>query len=180
MFQSLGLMQADEASGFSGKRLCVGCCGVLPSFLWAIALIAMQVFVWGDECEDTENTWHPELFGGHIKRYIWFSVIAYVLLVILEIIEGCIAGEPDLHQSPQEMAINCGTSLIFLFIYVWNYYGVIQIFTTNKCEHYLLAAGWATLIGNNVTWFMTVGAMIGAAVCNTGIAVADYASGDRL
>jgi len=173
-------MQADKASGFSSKRLCVGCCGVLPSAFWTIALIAMLWFVWGDECEETMNPWHPNLFGGHIKRHIWFSLIAYVQLVVLEIIEGCIAGEPDLHISSQEMAINAGTTLIFVFIYVWNYYGVIQLFTTNTCENYRLAAGWATLIGNNVTWFMTVGAMIGAAVCNTRIAVADYALGDRL
>mmetsp|Transcript_89803 Transcript_89803/g.254460 ORF Transcript_89803/g.254460 Transcript_89803/m.254460 type:complete len:172 (+) Transcript_89803:147-662(+) len=171
MFKKLGLFHAENEGGFSAKRMCVGICGVLPALLWTGALVYL-IFTFHEASCLSENS--------HIMRFVWLSAVAFGMLVLLEVIEGCVAGEADLNVTATEVIINIGTALAFAFIYFWNYYGLYQIYDSHNCDDNLKLVGWITLIANNVVWFMTVGSMIGAACLNTTVAVADYASGDRL
>merc|ERR1711933_259756 len=118
-------------------------------------------------CE--KSTIGPE--AGHVLRFIGVSIAGFAFLVLLEVIEGCIAGEHDMVTTLPEIVINILTVLTFILIYIWNYYGVIQLYTAKECTEGLLSAGWITLVGNNVVWFMTVASMIGAQLCGTAVAV---------
>jgi hypothetical protein len=123
---------------------------------------------------------HTTAGEGDVMRFIQLSCGGFFILVLIEIVEGCIAGEHDFKTSTTELAINACTVVVFIGIYIINYYGVIQIYTAKNCHGGLLTAGWITLIGNNVVWFVTVATMIATAMCGAGIAVADFATGDRL
>mmetsp|Transcript_12419 Transcript_12419/g.24144 ORF Transcript_12419/g.24144 Transcript_12419/m.24144 type:complete len:176 (-) Transcript_12419:59-586(-) len=173
-----GLCQTDEEnSGFSFKRLCTGICGVVPSLIWCSALVYFSYAQHGNVCASTlGDTSH----GGHITNFIRISAVAFGLLVVLEIIEACTTGEADLKVTGTEILINVCTVVIFLFIYGWNYWGFMQVITGRDCTEGLITYGWLTLLGNNIVWFMTVGSMIAAQICNTSVAAADYLAGDRL
>jgi len=165
--------------GFSKKRMCIGICGVFPAALWTAVLMYLSY----KENKQGGTCPHMNACGediGHIVKFINGSMAAFAALVAVELIEGCVAGEHDLATSPVEMLINLVTGVIFLFIYGWNYFGIVQLWTAQGCTPGLLTAGWVVLIGNNIVWFMTVGSMIGAALFGAAVGAADWATGDRL
>jgi hypothetical protein len=164
----------DQEGGYSHKRMCVGLCGVFPSIVWTCILLFMVNRYQTGSCSSTSAG------DGDIMYFIQLSAGGFGVLVLIEIIEGCIAGEHDFRTSPVEILINFFTVVVFIAIYCINYYGVIELYTATNCQGGLLTAGWITLVGNNIVWFTTVATMIGTAFCGTAIAAADWASGDRL
>jgi len=118
--------------------------------------------------------------GGHVKRFMKFSIAGFAILVLIEILEGCVAGEHDFNVSSVECCINLATLIVFIAIYIINYYGVIQLYTATNCQGTLLRDGWLVLLGNNLVWFLTLATMIATAFCGQAIAGADWFLGDRL
>jgi len=112
--------------------------------------------------------------------FLRMSAGGFFVLFAIEVVEGCIAGEHDFQTSPQEIAINCCTGIVFIALYIVNYYGVIQIYTAEACTDDLVMIGWLVLVGNNLVWFATIATMVATGLCGTAIAAADFASGDRL
>jgi len=103
-----------------------------------------------------------------------------LLLVAIEIVEGCVAGEHDFKMTANEILINLATVVVFIAIYIINYYGVIQIYTAQDCQGHLLRDGWIVLVVNNLVWFLTVATMVATAFCGQMIAGLDWMAGDRL
>jgi hypothetical protein len=123
---------------------------------------------------------HTSTGEGDIYHFMGMSAGGFFLLFAIEIVEGCIAGEQDFSTSPQEVAINCCTAVVFIAIFILNHYGLIQIYTAKDCTDDLYMVGWLVLVGNYLVWFGTIATMVATGFCGTAIAAADWASGDRL
>mmetsp|Transcript_4230 Transcript_4230/g.9690 ORF Transcript_4230/g.9690 Transcript_4230/m.9690 type:complete len:186 (+) Transcript_4230:100-657(+) len=164
----------EEEGGYSHKRMCLGLCGALPAILWSCVLI------WLLTKSNTRDCSHTAAGEGDIMRFLQMSAAGFITLVVIEVVEGCMAGEQDFKTSPTEICINVCTVLVFIAIYCINYYGVIQLYTAKDCHEGLLTTGWIALVGNNVMWFLTVATMIAMNVCGAGVAACDFMSGDRL
>mmetsp|Transcript_30670 Transcript_30670/g.65282 ORF Transcript_30670/g.65282 Transcript_30670/m.65282 type:complete len:174 (+) Transcript_30670:100-621(+) len=160
----------EDEEGFSKTRLCVGLCGVLPSTLWVLFLGYLISTNYEAECQKP----------GNIVMFMVLSAASFAVIVFMEIVEGCYAGEPDFKMSPIELGTNLVTALAAIFVYCWNYYGVIQLVVGDQCDPGLKYVGWVTLIGNNIVWFLTLATTIAAQVASFMYAGADLALGDRL
>eukprot|EP00415_Alexandrium_ostenfeldii_P000588 UN0588 len=161
---------SDDEGGCSKARLCFGLCGVLPSIIWLGVLAYLYVSSDDLHCDAPD----------HIGLFIKLSIAGFAVIVGVEFVEGCYAGEPDFKMSALEIGTFCIQATAAVFVYVWNYYGVIQLVGETNCDRGLRSAGWVTLVGNNIIWFLTLATTIGSQVMHVGFAGADKALGDRL
>mmetsp|Transcript_85774 Transcript_85774/g.237597 ORF Transcript_85774/g.237597 Transcript_85774/m.237597 type:complete len:172 (+) Transcript_85774:105-620(+) len=162
--------EASEEGGYSKVRLCFGLCGVLPSIIWVAALGYMIYDHRDSHCAEPDK----------IGLFMMLSVVGFGIIIIVEVIEGCYAGEPDFKMSPLELGTFCCQGLTAIFVYCWNYYGVIHLVEEKHCDDGLKFVGWVTLVGNNLVWFATLGTTIVAQAFHCSFAGADLALGDRL
>mmetsp|Transcript_123732 Transcript_123732/g.214495 ORF Transcript_123732/g.214495 Transcript_123732/m.214495 type:complete len:182 (-) Transcript_123732:42-587(-) len=161
--------EGGENEGFSAKTLCVGLCGVCPSIVWIVALAAIAAKTM-DEADESDTD--PDTCGSKLPAFIWGSVAAFVVLVLIQCVNAFLAGEPDFEVSPVEMITFGATMLMLIFLYCFNYWGFYVIMTTEtKCSG--AGVAWVALIGNNIVWFSTLATIVASMVCAAMVAGTD-------